>query len=155
MAGPEQEEEGALPSSNWTAQEGSQEPCLGHTAWAHDPSSRHPDFSPPGPAASPSANWMVPIFWPLSAQWALVQLPAWLPAQDGHGRQQALVREELVRGEVASPQLHGHHLPSLSEPRGWGTQTAVPTLMPPLNYTFSSGVPHETRSLPFPTLCPP
>lgn len=74
----------------------------GHTLWAHDPNSRHPDVSPPEPAASASANWTVPIFWPLSAQWARVQLPAWPPAQDGHGRQQALCQGggDKCRGSV-------------------------------------------------------
>lgn len=44
------------------------------TVWAHNTSRADPDFSSPGPAASPSANWMVPIFWPLGTQ--LGTLPA-------------------------------------------------------------------------------
>lgn len=109
---------------------------LGHTVWAHDPNSRRPDFSPPEPAASPSANWTVPIFWPLSAQWAPVQLPAWLPAQDGHGRQQAPAKRgaDKWRGNFPLGCTDATSQPSPSPDIG-ESPCCSSTLSPSPNYT--------------------
>lgn len=98
--------------------------------WAHDPSSQHPDFSPPEPAASSSANWTVPIFWPLSVQWARIQLPAWLPAQDGHGRWQALCRGG-VGGRGGFPFAAWTHPKPLRVQR-LGICVAIPPFRPPI-----------------------
>lgn len=145
MAGPVWEEEGGPSQLRRAAN-------LGHTVWAHDP-----NFSPPEPAASPSANWTVPIFWPLSAQWALVQLPAWLPAQDGHGRQQALRKGGVDKWSGSPSATWTPPLKPLQAPK-LGTHTAAPRHSVHTQHRSLSfappGCPPETRSLPSPTLCP-
>ena len=93
---------------------------------------------------------MVPIFWPLSVLWALIQLPAWLPAQDGHGKQQALCRGRVGKGRDGFPSAAWVPPPKPLRAQRLGTDAAAPP--PP---SRPPPQPHRVLPLPSPSGYPP
>lgn len=102
----------------------------------------------------------MPIFWPLSVLWAPVQFPAWLLAQDGHGRQRLCGGKGSARGGWLLC-CRDTSLLSLSEPSGCRLTVLLFHPAPPPPTTQDSALclpfssPHEAKSPPFPTSCPP